>query len=197
LILDDTKPKLASKKWQEIDGDFNPKEHILTHKDLIKETKILYDNDRPRFDHIKRILEEEINQKLLWGGVRKAPCAMRLPPGRRRQKKQIKILSITASPDDAGDIYYEIEQDTLLEAFKSFDREAVFLDMPAPQVVILSACHSARKEPDLMPVATALYDAGIKTVIGMKKAISHAAAIEFNVAFFKALCREETVEKAF
>jgi hypothetical protein len=46
---------------------------------------------------------------------------------------------------------------------------------PMPKIVILSACHSARKEPDLMPVARSLYDAGIETVIGMKKAVSHKA----------------------
>ncbi len=172
--------------------------------------------------------------------------------------KQIKILSITASPEGENYIMYEREQDTLLDAFKHFDREKVFLDMPdpvkstlveiqehledgkhdilhitahgginekgegvlsledrrgnleqvtgtdlikilkpCPKIVILSACHSARKEPDLMPVARTLHEGGIETVIGMKKRVSHLAAIEFNVAFFTALCRKETVEQAF
>ena len=44
--------------------------------------------------------------------------------------KQIKILSVTASPGD--DLKYEQEQDTLLHAFQGFDRERVFLDMPDP-----------------------------------------------------------------
>jgi tetratricopeptide (TPR) repeat protein len=172
--------------------------------------------------------------------------------------KQIKILSITASPEGENYILYEQEQDTLLEVFKDFDRELVFLDMPdpvkstlteirehledghhdilyltahgvinekgtgvlsfedhqgnleqvageelikvlnpTPKIVILSACHSARQEPDLMPAARALFEAGIETVIGMKKAVSHAAAIEFNAAFFNALCQNKTVKQAF
>ncbi|MCX6584016.1 MAG: tetratricopeptide repeat protein [Candidatus Aminicenantes bacterium] len=178
--------------------------------------------------------------------------------------KQIKILSITASSDDvdgAGDIFYEQEQDTLLNAFQHFDREDVYLDMPdpvkstmdeikerladgkhdilhitahgninhngegflcledhrgqlervtglqlaevlqklapAPRIVILSSCHSARPEPGLMPAARALFEAGITTVIGMDKAVSHVAAIEFNAAFFTALCQKKTVTEAF
>lgn len=172
--------------------------------------------------------------------------------------KQIKILSITASPEGENYILYEQEQDTLLDAFKSFDREQVFLDMPdpvkstlkeiqehledgkhdilhitahggindkgegvlsledhqgnldevtgkelinvlnpKPKIVILSACHSARKEPDLMPAARILHEKGIETVIGMKKRVSHAAAVEFNLAFFNALCQKETVKQAF
>ncbi len=174
------------------------------------------------------------------------------------RQKQIKILSITASPEDVDDIYYEREQDIMLDVFKSFDRQEVFLDMPdpvkdtlaeikdhledgkhdilhitahggidkkgegilsledqwgkldevtgkkllkylvpAPRIVILSACHSARQEPDLMPVAQALYKGGIDIVIGMKKAISHDAAIEFNAAFFHALVQNKTVKEAF
>ncbi len=171
--------------------------------------------------------------------------------------KQIKILSITASPED--ELQYEKEQDTLLQAFKDFDRERVFLDipdpvqdtlteiaehlqdgqhdilhitahgslankkgegilffeteagkaipvtgaelakalLPAPKIVILCACHSANKKPELMPVAEALRRAGIDSVIGMKKAISHDAAIEFNRGFLTALCREKTLKEAF
>ncbi|MGD2092498.1 MAG: tetratricopeptide repeat protein [Candidatus Aminicenantes bacterium] len=173
-------------------------------------------------------------------------------------QKQIKILSITASPLGVDSINYEHEQDIMLEAFKSFDREEVFLDMPdpvqstlteigdhlhdgkhdilhitahggmnekgrgllsledqwgnlqevtgelllrslvpPPRIVILSACHSARQEPDLMPAAQSIFKAGIDIVIGMKKAVSHPAAVEFNVAFFKALCRNKTVKQAF
>ncbi len=179
----------------------------------------------------------------------------------RKQKRdkvlQIKILSITASPDDVDDIYYEREQDIMLEVFKSFDREEVFLDMPdpvkdtlteiaehlkdgkhdilhitahgsiaekgagvlcledqwgkkqevtgekllkylvpLPRIVILSACFSAGQE-GLMPVAQALFKGGIDVVIGMKKAISHDAAIEFNTAFFRALSQNQTVKEAF
>ncbi|MCU0286928.1 MAG: CHAT domain-containing protein, partial [Acidobacteria bacterium] len=177
------------------------------------------------------------------------------------KSKQIKILSITASPDDVDDIFYEQEQDTLLNAFQHFDREDVYLDMPdpvkstmeeikerladgkhdilhitahgninkngegylcfedhrgqlervtglqlaevlqkltpAPLIVILSSCHSARPEPGLMPAARALFEAGITTVIGMDKAVSHVAAIEFNAAFFMALCEKKTVTEAF
>ena len=180
------------------------------------------------------------------------------------KSKQIKILSITASPDDvdgADDIFYEQEQDTLLNAFQHFDREDVYLDMPdpvkstmaeikerladgkhdilhitahgninhngegflcledhrgqlekvtglqlaevlqklapAPRIVILSSCHSARPEPGLMPAARALFEAGITTVIGMDKAVSHVAAIEFNAAFFTALCQKKTITEAF
>ncbi len=188
---------------------------------------------------IKRMYVEEVKKPLL-------------------REKQIKILSITASPDDVDDIYYEREQDIMLDVFKSFDREEVFLDMPdpvkdtlteiaehlkdgkhdilhitahgsidkkgtgvlcledqwgksqevtgekllkylvpLPRIVILSACHSARQEPDLMPVAQALYKGGIDIVIGMNKTISHEAAIDFNTAFFRALSQNQTVKEAF
>ncbi len=122
LILNEVKPKLSGKKWQGIDADFNPKEHIITHLDLITEIKRLYDADRPRFERIKAILEEEIAVKGLKDGK-----------GKKEAKgKQIKILSITASPDDAADIFYEQEQDTMLNAFQFFDRDDVYLDMPDP-----------------------------------------------------------------
>jgi tetratricopeptide (TPR) repeat protein len=176
----------------------------------------------------------------------------------KKKQKQIKILSITASPEGENYILYEQEQDTLLEVFKDFDRELVFLDMPdpvkstlteirehledgyhdilhltahgginekgtgvlsledhqgnrepvtgeelikvlnpTPKIVILSACHSARQEPELMPTARSLFEAGIETVIGMKKSVSQLAAIEFNAAFFNALCQKQTVNQAF
>ncbi|MDQ1351694.1 MAG: hypothetical protein QG657_1999, partial [Acidobacteriota bacterium] len=68
---------------------------------------------------------------------------------------------------------------------------------PAPVIVILSSCHSARQEPDLMPTARALFDAGIQSVIGMNKSISHLAAIEFNAAFFTALIEKKSLKDAF
>jgi tetratricopeptide (TPR) repeat protein len=178
------------------------------------------------------------------------------PP--RKIDKQIKILSITASPKEANFIRYELEQDALLKTFKSFNREEVFLDMPdpvkstleeieewltegkhdilhitahgsinrndegvlalenrqggrenvtglelvnvlkpKPRIVILSACHSASKKSELIPVAEILKENGIDVVIGMKKKISHQAAVDFNKAFFQALCIGETVEVAF
>jgi len=187
-----------------------------------------------------------------------------IPPIPAVKGKQIKILSITASPDDVDDIFYEQEQDTLLNAFQRFDRDDVYLDMPDPVkstmdeikerledgkhdilhitahggindkgegvlsfedhrgkeekvtcsqlaemlkalspehlfpvIVLLSSCHSARQEPNLMPAARALFDAGIAAVIGMNKAVSHVAAIEFNGAFFTALCGEKTIKEAF
>lgn len=172
------------------------------------------------------------------------------PPG-----KQIKILSITASPGD--ELQYEREQDTLLQAFQGFDRERVFLDMPdpvkdtlteieerlqdgkhdilhitahgslagkhgvlileteggkevqitgavlakalnpAPKIVVLCSCFSASKKPELLPAAEALRKAGIESVIGMKKAISHEAAIVFNREFLTALCQDKTIKEAF
>jgi hypothetical protein len=206
----------------------------------------LYHRDRERFSRIKAILEEEIAVKGLKNGKEKV------------KQKQIKILSITASPEGVDSINYENEQDIMLEAFKPFDREEVFLDMPdpvqstlteiadhlddgkhdilhitahgginekgqgllsledqwgnlqevtgelllrslvpSPRIVILSACHSARQEPDLMPAAQSIFKAGIDIVIGMKKAVSHFAAVEFNVAFFKALCQNKTIKQAF
>jgi tetratricopeptide (TPR) repeat protein len=69
--------------------------------------------------------------------------------------------------------------------------------VPPPRIVILSACHSARQEPDLMPAAQAIFKAGIDIVIGMKKAISHFAAIEFNLAFFNVLGQNKTIKEAF
>jgi tetratricopeptide (TPR) repeat protein len=246
LILNENKPKLTGKKWLDDYKYFNPNEHIITHLDLIEKTTQLYDPDRARFNRIKAILEEEIAVKVLKNGKEKV------------KKKQVKILSITASPEGVDSINYETEQDIMLEAFRSFDREEVFLDMPdpvkstlteiaehlhdgkhdilhitahgsidkkgegvlsledqwgkpqevtgelllralvpPPRIVILSACHSARQEPDLMPAAQAIFKAGIDVVIGMKKAVSHFAAIEFNVAFFNALCQNKTIKEAF
>ena len=246
MILNDNKPKVTGKKWLDSYKYFNPGEHIITHHDLIEKTRQLYHRDRERFNRIKDILEEEIAIKGLKNGKEKV------------KQKQIKILSITASPQGVDSINYENEQDIMLEAFKSFDREEVFLDMPdpvqstlteiadhlkdgkhdilhitahggidekgqgllsledqwgnlqevtgelllrslvpPPRIVILSACHSARQGPDLMPAAQSIFKAGIDIVIGMKKAISHFAAVEFNVAFFKALCRNKTVKQAF
>ncbi|MCK4762959.1 MAG: tetratricopeptide repeat protein [Candidatus Aminicenantes bacterium] len=179
--------------------------------------------------------------------------------------KQIKILSMTASPKEANPVLYEQEQDTLLKAFKDFDREDIFLDMPDPvkstmaeiedhlieghhdilqitahgaidkegkgvlsfedeqgravevsgeelaalllrlkeeqqievSLVILSSCHSARKELHLMPAARALQEAGVAAVIGMKEAISHDAAMDFNLGFFSALQEKKNVLEAF
>ncbi|MCP5107875.1 MAG: tetratricopeptide repeat protein [bacterium] len=70
---------------------------------------------------------------------------------------------------------------------------------PPPKIVILSACHSARRSPDLVPAARALFDAApeVRVVIGMKTAVSHLAAIDFNTAFLTALCEGETVKAAF
>ncbi len=48
-----------------------------------------------------------------------------------------------------------------------------------------------------MPAARALFDAGIAAVIGMNKSVSHAAAVEFNAAFFTALCGKMTIKQAF
>jgi tetratricopeptide (TPR) repeat protein len=202
LILNDNKPKVTGKKWLGNYKYFNPDEHIITHHDLIGTTRQLYHRDRERFNRIKDILEEEIAIKGLKNGKEKV------------KQKQIKILSITASPQGVDSINYENEQDIMLEAFKSFDREEVFLDMPdpvqstlteiadhlhdgkhdilhitahgginekgegllnledrwgnlqevtgelllrslvpSPRIVILSAYHSARQEPGLMPAA--------------------------------------------
>jgi tetratricopeptide (TPR) repeat protein len=246
LILNDNKPKVAGKKWLANYKYFNPNQHIITHHDLIEKTRQLYHQEKERFNRIKAILEEEIAVKGLKNGKEKV------------KQKQIKILSITASPQGEDSINYENEQDIMLEAFKSFDREEVFLDMPdpvqstlteiarhledgkhdilhitahggmnekgegllsledqwgnlqevtgelllrslvpPPGIVILSACHSARQEPGLMPAAQSIFKAGIDIVIGMKKAVSHFAAVEFNVAFFNALCRNKTVKEAF
>ncbi len=170
--------------------------------------------------------------------------------------KQIKILSITASPGD--DLRYEREQDTMLDAFRDFDRERVFLDMPdpvkdtltgieehlqdgkhdilhitahgsinekgegvlsfeteegeealvtgselakalnpRPKILILCSCRSASEEPGLLPAAKALREAGVESVIGMKKAISHEAAMEFNRAFLLSLSAQNTLKQAF
>jgi len=230
--------------------------------------------------------------------------------------KQIKILALTASPEDGQGLRYELEQDLLLESFKDFNRQEVFLDMPdpvkstleeiaeglaadrhdillisahggieqgqgflaledkdgnekkvtgqelaavllgrtspsvpfstvekglgdevfqghsgphpglrptpalpvngegealppstggirgaytgaLPKILILSACHTASPKAELMPVAQALFKAGIKTVIGMNRAISDEAAIVFNIAFFIGLNDNQTVKEAF
>ncbi len=46
------------------------------------------------------------------------------------QKKQITILAITAAPHD--DLYYEKEQNVLIDAFRPYGQDRVFLDMPDP-----------------------------------------------------------------
>jgi tetratricopeptide (TPR) repeat protein len=182
----------------------------------------------------------------------------------KQKEKQIKILSIMASPEaeNGENLYidYEYEQDTMLETFRHFDHKQVFPDMPdpvegtlveiekylqdgshdilhitahggrnekgegilyleddrgkkkpvtgadlaavlkpPPKIVILSACFSAHRHPDLVPAAEALFEAapGVKVVIGMKSAVSHLAAIDFNTAFLKALCDGGTVKTAF
>ena len=65
------------------------------------------------------------------------------------------------------------------------------------KLVILSACHSARRELHLMPTARLLHQAGIGAVVGMKESISHRAAIDFNVGFFQALLDKQEVRRAF
>jgi hypothetical protein len=120
LLLNERKPKLTGTKWQEIDPDFNPREHIVTYLDLVKKIKELYVPDRARFNRIRAILEEEVAMKGLKDGKEEV------------KQKQIKILSIIASPEDMEGIYYEKEQDLMLDAFKSVDREEVYLDMPDP-----------------------------------------------------------------
>ena len=45
--------------------------------------------------------------------------------------KQLKILSITASPED-NEIFYEKEQETILEAFADISHDKLFLDLPDP-----------------------------------------------------------------
>ena len=126
LILNRNKPKLTGKKWLQIYDGFDTQKHIISHLDLIRDINSLYTTDRARFDHIKAFLEEEITVKGLKNGK-----------GKEKLKgKQIKTLSITASPDDEADIFYEQEQDTLLNAFQrvfdSGDRDQVYLDMPDP-----------------------------------------------------------------
>jgi tetratricopeptide (TPR) repeat protein len=49
-----------------------------------------------------------------------------------RRKKQIKILAVTASPEGSKDIRYEKEQETLLDAFCTFETTELYLDMPDP-----------------------------------------------------------------
>ncbi|MCK4765148.1 MAG: tetratricopeptide repeat protein [Candidatus Aminicenantes bacterium] len=170
--------------------------------------------------------------------------------------KQIKILAVVASPGD--ELLYEREQEILLHAFRDFDRERVFLDIPdpvndtlteigerlqdgkhdilhitahgsinengegtlsfeteegeavevtgaelakaldpAPKIVILSACQSALSRPEILSAAKALREAGIESVIGMKKALSHEAVIEFNRAFLLSLLAHKNLEQAF
>ncbi len=94
--------------------------------------------------------------------------------------------------EDHGGKKEKVTGSQLAEALKALSPERLF-----PVIVILSSCHSARREPDLMPTARALFDAGIAAVIGMNKAVSHAAAIEFNAAFFTALCGKKTIKEAF
>ena len=54
------------------------------------------------------------------------------PPLKTKKERQIKILAITASPENGADLLYEREQDILLDMFAGFDHQEVFLDMPDP-----------------------------------------------------------------
>jgi tetratricopeptide (TPR) repeat protein len=279
LVMQDAKISRAADRldyvhyWEkEIDNLENKmKQGGLTHLQGIYEDLNLYDEIRRNISRLTDILKdinalnlqrhkESCYEDLYQAIVDRNEHDMEVPEtsDKKPETPQIKILSITASPEGENYILYEQEQDTLLDAFKNFDREQVFLDMPdpvkstlveikehledgkhdilnitahggingkgegvlsledhqgnldevtgkelleflklTPKIVILSACHSARKEPDLMPVARTLHEKGIETVIGMKKKVSHRAAIEFNVAFFNALCQKETVKQAF
>ncbi len=279
LVMEDAKISRAAGRldyvhyWEkEIDNLENKmKQGNLTHLQGIYEDLNLYDEIRRNISRITNILKDinslTIHRHKESGYEELYQAIMRRyeEDGQELNKSdkkpeipQIKILSITASPEGENYILYEQEQDTLLEVFKDFDRELVFLDMPdpvkstlteirehledgqhdilhitahggidekgagvlsfedhqgnlepitgeelikvlnpTPKIVILSACHSARREPNLMPATRALFEAGIETVIGMKKAVSHRAAIEFNAAFINALCRKQTVKQAF
>jgi len=245
------------------DGIKNYQEAFLetmTLKQGIQLLVLLYGQNKEQMIEVLSQYNEKLVsefKKIVSQSTQEDKPVIALKPG-KVPKNQIKILSIMASPEDIEGIDYEKEQDSMLDAFRDFEREEVFLDMPdpfkstlteiedhlkdgkhdilhitahggistegdgylcledhkgknhevsgqllmnslvpPPRIVILSACHSARKEPELMPVAQAIFAGGINIVIGMDKAISHDAEVEFNTAFFKSLCRDETVSQAF
>jgi tetratricopeptide (TPR) repeat protein len=65
------------------------------------------------------ILSIKVNKKIIFEKKQEPP------------QKQVKILAITASPKDSP-IFYEKEQDVLLESIGQFDKEKLFLDIPDP-----------------------------------------------------------------
>jgi CHAT domain-containing protein len=87
------------------------------------------------------------------------------------------ILHITAhggkNEKGEGVLYLETSKG---EAVKVTGAQLAAVLKPAPMIVILSACRSAGQESELVPAAQALFDAapGVKVVIGMKTAVSHA-----------------------
>jgi hypothetical protein len=48
------------KSLKRIDPDFNPHDHILSAKEIMRDIERLYSMDRERFNKVKQILEEEI-----------------------------------------------------------------------------------------------------------------------------------------
>lgn len=67
LSLDESKIKKMKKlkSLKHIDPGFNPREHILSEKDITRAIERLYIVDRERFNRVKQILEEEIDGKAM------------------------------------------------------------------------------------------------------------------------------------
>jgi len=66
-----------------------------------------------------------------------------------------------------------------------------------PRIVMVSASFSAKPGPPALSVAQALFDSGIDAVVGMKGAISDAAAVDFSCAFLAGMTGNRTVTEAF
>jgi tetratricopeptide (TPR) repeat protein len=74
-----------------------------------------------RFEPYKKL--EATDFKILFDEINKRAQHLKPP--------QVKILAITASPKGSP-IFYEKEQDVLLESIGQFDKEKLFLDIPDP-----------------------------------------------------------------
>lgn len=63
LILNHHSIKHAGNNYKKIYKGFDKDKHIITHKELLKEVRRLYTDDKTRFDKIKKVLEQEIMNK--------------------------------------------------------------------------------------------------------------------------------------
>ncbi len=113
------------------------------------------------------------------------------------------ILIISAHGSENGKLMFEDENGNeisvggaqIADKLKSLEKK--------PSIVIFSACHSAKQESNnsktsLIAPAQELFETGsVAAVVGMSKAISQLAAIDFNKGFIHSLLEGDNINNAF